>query len=210
MGSFWKFAYKRIVLLTKKMSIKSILGKHALFILTISAVIIGIIAGLVVRVYSFPEKSIQSRLIYFPGEIFLRGVKFIIIPLLSSSLITGIAGDSVAKTGAIARRTLFFFFLTTLIAVILATFLVTAIQPGRLNRDRLNEQQTKNNSSASSVSQAPKLSTLDTLMDLIRNMMPDNVVEMCFQVYRSKVETQIITGMISGFMNSHFKMMFLL
>lgn len=182
------------------MSILESLRKHALFTLTIVGVVIGVLLGFLLRTQSYAENSLALRLINFPGEVFLRGIKFIIIPLVSTSLILGVGGNSVAKTGAIARRTLVFFFLTTLLAVLLAIALVIIIQPGRLNRGRIELEESKNITIASLPSTVskedttvPKLSTWDTFMDVVRNLIPDNIVEMCFFIYRSKLDVNYTT-----------------
>ena len=181
------------------------LRKNALLILTIIAVCAGIALGFFARTFSISPNSIAIRMINFPGEIFLRGIKLLIIPLITSSLVVGIAGNSVVKSGAVARRTLLFFFITTLQSAVLGVILVLIIQPGKLNRSLLNDDET-NSTNASSLNSsppsAPKLSSLDTFMDLIRNLVPDNLIEMCFQIYRSKIE--IIRSKLSNHLiNSH-------
>lgn len=183
-------------------SVSSHLRQNILLILTIVAVSTGIGLGLFARSFNIQPGSVLLRAINFPGEIFLRGIKLLIIPLISSSLIVGIAGNSVAKTGAIARRTLFFFFVTTLEAVVLGVFLVLIVQPGKLNRQLINSVDSNTTTQGvSSDPSVPKLSTLDTFMDVVRNLVPDNLIEMCFQIYRSKIE--VIKGI-------HYNLFFLL
>lgn len=164
------------------MTLKESLRKNLLFLLTLFSIIIGVLLGFALRSKSYEPNSLAQRLIHFPGELFLRGIKLMIIPLLTSSLITGIAGDSVTHTGSIARRTLVFFLVTSVAAVLLAVVLVVTMQPGRdIVADQLK---TSFNSTSSEV----KPSGWDTLMDVLRNIVPDNFVEMAFQVHRSKFE----------------------
>lgn len=174
------------------MALRSTLRKNSLFFLTLLAVFVGVVLGFILRSQAYPANSLQRRLIHFPGEVFLRGIKFMILPLISSSLITGVAGDSVVRTGAIARRTLFFFFLTTLASVLLGIILVVFVQPGIHGHDMVDKYQADNNNTNSTIpeSNSLKLSIWDTLMDVIRNMVPDNFLEMCFQIYRSKIEAR--------------------
>ena len=66
------------------------------------------------------------------GEIFLNALKMLVIPLIVSSLIVGIAGlgdiTKVGKTGAI---TLFYFMTTTAISVVIGLAMVNFLQPGK-------------------------------------------------------------------------------
>lgn len=65
-------------------------------------------------------------------------------------------------------------------AVILGLILVSTIKPGELNRDP--------NTGTGTDLDAAKLNTADTFMDLARNLIPENMVEMCFQLYASSAE----------------------
>ena len=66
------------------------------------------------------------------GEIFLNALKMLVIPLIVSSLIVGIAGlgdiTKVGKTGAI---TLFYFMTTTAFSVVIGLAMVNFMQPGK-------------------------------------------------------------------------------
>lgn len=161
------------------MTVRSSLIKNALFVLTILSVLTGISLGLFSRSFRIDKASFLFRIINFPGEIFFRGIKLLIIPLISSSLIVGIAGPSVVKKGAIARRTFFLFLITTLQSIILAFLLAIVIKPGKLDRvqiDEFNQPDT------------PKLSSIHTFLDLFRNLVPDNLIEIGFLTYRSKIK----------------------
>ena len=67
----------------------------------------------------------------FVGTLFLNALKMLIVPLILSSIISGIAG--VGKTGALGRlggKTLIYYLSTSLIAILLGLLLVNMIQPG--------------------------------------------------------------------------------
>ncbi len=67
----------------------------------------------------------------FVGTLFLNALKMLIVPLVFSSIISGIAG--VGKTGALGRlggKTLVYYLATSLLAILLGLLLVTMIQPG--------------------------------------------------------------------------------
>ena len=81
----------------------------------------------------FPQFTLYVEWI---GTLFLRGLKMVIIPLVLSSIISGVAslqGNSVQKLGI---RTLGFYFITSTLAIVTGMILVNVIQPGiRANID---------------------------------------------------------------------------
>lgn len=170
------------------MSARSALRQNALFILTILAVISGIGLGMFARDYSIKKESLIYRLIYFPGEVFLRGIKFLIVPLITSSLIVGIAGNTVVKSGGIARKTMLYFFITTLLSVLVGVAVVMSIKPGQIKSP--TDTNSTDNKKPDASPNIPSLNAADSFMDLVRNLIPDNLIEMCFQTYRSKIQSK--------------------
>lgn len=151
------------VKLTIKETIQKQLKENVLLILTVISVAIGIALGFILRIYtnmSPPEKSYFG----FPGEVFLRILKFLILPLISSSLISGIAGLGTEKTGKIAARALIFYFCSTFSAVVLGLILVSTIRPGYLSKTKYQ--------GAFDPLSTRKVNTADTILDLIRNLFP--------------------------------------
>lgn len=69
-------------------------------------------------------------LISYPGELFMRVLKMLILPLIISSLITGTASVNVRMNGRIAVRSLTYFALTSLFNAFLGICLVLLIHPG--------------------------------------------------------------------------------
>lgn len=65
------------------------------------------------------------------GDLFLRLLKMVIIPLIVSSIITGVAGiGSSAGIGRLGLKTLSYYISTSLIAILIGLFLVNTFQPG--------------------------------------------------------------------------------
>lgn len=65
------------------------------------------------------------------GELFLRALKMLIVPLVMLSMLSGITGlGDVRKLGKVGWATLAYYATTTLAAVILGTILVSLITPG--------------------------------------------------------------------------------
>lgn len=57
--------------------------------LTIAGVVLGLVIGFLLRFSEFSEDTIM--LISFPGDILMRMLKMLILPLIVSSLIAGLA-----------------------------------------------------------------------------------------------------------------------
>ena len=65
------------------------------------------------------------------GELFLRALKSIIVPLVMLSMLTGITGlGDVRRLGTLGSRTLIYFGATTAAAVVLGAVVVSVLQPG--------------------------------------------------------------------------------
>ncbi len=65
------------------------------------------------------------------GDLFLRLLKMIIIPLIVSSIISGIAAIGSAEgIGRLGWKTLSFYMVTSLFAILLGLFIINMVQPG--------------------------------------------------------------------------------
>ncbi|RNA40028.1 excitatory amino acid transporter 3 [Brachionus plicatilis] len=176
-------------------TIKRHFKENLLLIMTVIAVCIGVGLGLYLRAntnFTPPTKK------YFgvPGELFLRALKFLILPLVSTSLITGIAGLGLQKTGKVAARAFIFYFSSTFVAVVIGLILVTTIRPGYLSRGAV----TINKDSFSK----QKVNTADTFIDLLRNLIPENMIQMTFQLYQTRLEPHYKNVTVSENTNSSY------
>ena len=68
------------------------------------------------------------------GTLFLNGLKMIIVPLITSSIIVGVAGiGSGGNLGALGGKTLLFYATTTLAAILVGLVIINVAQPGIAN-----------------------------------------------------------------------------
>ncbi|KAL4005970.1 excitatory amino acid transporter 2b isoform X1 [Oreochromis aureus] len=157
--------------------------KNLLLTLTVLGVILGAVAGMLLRVAS-PIHPDIVMVIAFPGDILMRMLKMLILPLIISSLITGLAGLDAKSSGRLGTRAMVYYMTTTVIAAILGVILVLVIHPGNPKlKENLGEGE-KNDD----------VSSLDAFFDLIRNLFPENLVQACFQQIQTvtkKVEVVI-------------------
>uniref|UniRef100_A0A8C7ED78 Amino acid transporter n=1 Tax=Nothoprocta perdicaria TaxID=30464 RepID=A0A8C7ED78_NOTPE len=130
----------------------------------------GIGVGMLVREYG-SLSNLDKFYFAFPGELLMRMLKLIILPLIISSMITGVAALDSSISGKIGLRAIIYYFCTTALAVILGIVLVVIFKPGASQRA---EEIVR-------VGSTPEVTTVDTLLDLIRNMFPENLVQACFQ-----------------------------
>ncbi|KAF0042844.1 hypothetical protein F2P81_004181 [Scophthalmus maximus] len=144
--------------------------KNMVLTLTILGVFLGSIAGMLLRHIS-PLPADVVMIIAFPGEILMRMLKMLILPLVVSSLVTGLAGLDAKSSGRLGTRAMVYYMSTTVIAAVLGVILVLLIHPGN-PKLRANLGQGKKNDEVSSI---------DAFFDLIRNLFPENLVQACFQ-----------------------------
>jgi Na+/H+-dicarboxylate symporter len=76
----------------------------------------------------------------YVGTIFLNALKMIIVPLIMSSIIVGVAGiGSGGNLGALGGKTLLFYATTTLAAILVGLVLINAVGPGYVNGEPAKE-----------------------------------------------------------------------
>lgn len=160
-----------------------IFSGQLLTIATLASVVLGVIVGLIFRASS-SEKWTERDIMYmnFIGELFLRMLKGIILPLIVSSLIAAIGSLDLSSSGKIGGRAIAYYMITTFMAVILGIILVTTIRPGVDRHEKNATEQTDVQTSNSRLSSS---TTVDTMLDLVRNMFPPNIIQACLEQYQT-------------------------
>ncbi|KAI6186203.1 Excitatory amino acid transporter 2 [Aphelenchoides besseyi] len=150
------------------------LRKNFLLVATIGAVLIGSILGFIVRTQRPSPHTVV--LISFPGELLMHMLKMMILPLIVSSLISALAQMDAKQSGRMGSLAVFYYFVTTMLAVILGIILVLTIHPGdpTLKKD------------LGTATEGQQVSTIDTFLDILRNMFPENIVQATFQQMQTK------------------------
>ncbi|XP_076258251.1 excitatory amino acid transporter 3-like [Rhynchophorus ferrugineus] len=164
--------------------IRGCISRNLLTILTVVGVLGGTAVGLLIRAMSTsPWTSREVMYLAFPGEMFLRMLKALIIPLLMSSVISAIGSLDLGLSKRIAIRSILYYATTTICAVILGILLVIAIRPGEgaVPWKPLNEED-------SSRVLTRHVLTQDTLLDLARNVFPPNLVQACIGQSQTNIQ----------------------
>lgn len=112
--------------------VRRCLRANLLVLLTVAAVVAGVVIGLGVSAAGGAEALGPARLaaFAFPGELLLRLLKMIILPLVVCSLIGGAASLDPSALGRVGAWALLFFLVTTLLASALGVGLALALKPG--------------------------------------------------------------------------------
>lgn len=152
--------------MTRSSVIKRRMRSNFLLFFTILGCGTGVALGAYAR--TLPLRPSEKAYFGFPGELFLRMLKFAIVPLIASSLVSGVASLGQSRmTSRVARRAFVYYFTTTFLAVVLGLVLVMFIKPGL--RVKLDSGSGNELSSATPPpSLARRINPLDTIFDLLR------------------------------------------
>jgi Na+/H+-dicarboxylate symporter len=102
----------------------------------------------------------------FLGDLFLRLLKMIIIPLIFTSLVSGIASLGTARSvGRVGIRTIFYYTVSTTLAITVGLTLVNIIQPG-IHLELAGAGELPEGFSTAT----------QTLPDFLLRMVPDNII----------------------------------
>ena len=95
-----------------------------------SQIIIGLVLGVIVGWAFYGSENLQTYLQPI-GDIFLNLIKMIVVPIIVSTLIVGVAGTGDMKQlGRLGGKTLIYFEIITTIAIIVGLLAANVFQPG--------------------------------------------------------------------------------
>ncbi|MBN3317127.1 EAA1 protein, partial [Atractosteus spatula] len=181
-------AQKSMTSITRE-SIKNFLWRNAFVLFTVAAVMLGIVLGFGLRSRHMSLREIKY--FSFPGELLMRMLQMLVLPLIVSSLVTGISSLDNKASGKMGMRAIVYYMVTTFIAVFIGIVMVMIIRPGKGNRD--SPLPTGNN--------IEQVQAADAFLDLIRNMFPPNLVEACFKQYKTLYTKRVYKKNITTAMN---------
>nr|XP_003406759.1 LOW QUALITY PROTEIN: neutral amino acid transporter B(0) [Loxodonta africana] len=175
--------------------VRRCLRANLLVLLTVVAVAAGVALGLGVSEAGGALALGPARLVAFafPGELLLRLLRMIILPLVVCSLVGGAASLDPSALGRLGAWALLFFLGTTLLASALGVGLALALQPGAAFAAI--------NASVGALGTgeaAPSKEVLDSFLDLVRNIFPSNLVSAAFRSYTTSYEMRRIAGDQNG------------
>lgn len=168
-------------------------------------ILIALAGGTLFGIY-FPELTIWISWI---GDLFLKLLKMVIIPLIVSSIITGIAGiGSSENLGRLGLKTIGFYMVTSLLAILLGLFLVNVIQPGTGADLSFAESMTTLPAADQSIGQLLLASIPENIFNSLAtgNMLPIIFFAMVFGFF-TNLTAEKHQKVIHGFFSSVFEVM---
>ena len=129
--------------------------------------VLGLIAGFILNFYIkdpfIKDIVLMNNVFYLGGNVFIKLMKMLVVPLVFFSIVVGVASISdIKKIGKIGGMTILIYLITTAIAVTLALGIGMTIKPGV----GLNMVGVAANTTLTAVNQ--------TMPDTILNIIPDN------------------------------------
>jgi Na+/H+-dicarboxylate symporter len=99
---------------------------EVMFVKLYQKILIGLVLGFVAGL-ALGDKAEYLKPI---GDIFIRSLQLIVIPLILATIITGVISTDVRKIGRLGIKTVLYFLITTTIAVIIGLGVANVINPG--------------------------------------------------------------------------------
>uniref|UniRef100_A0A3P8U5G2 Amino acid transporter n=1 Tax=Amphiprion percula TaxID=161767 RepID=A0A3P8U5G2_AMPPE len=170
-------------------NVRSFLRRNLFVLFTVAAVALGVILGFALRPHNLSLREIKY--FAFPGELLMRMLQMLVLPLIISSLVTGISSLDSKASGKMGVRAVVYYMVTTLVAVFIGIVIVIIIRPGKGSRD----------SPVAKTGNIEPVQAADAFLDLIRNMFPPNLVEACFKQYKTMYKKIIRTRNVTVTLN---------
>lgn len=137
------------------------------------AVIAGKLSGVEGAVFGIRFFDIYT----FLGTIFMNALKMLIVPLVLSSIITGIAG--IGDSGAMGRlgaKTLLYYLVTSLLAITLGLLLVNIVSPGIVDGEPASDVVALSEESTAEIASRVEGRGASDVVDIFIRMVPTNVI----------------------------------
>ena len=132
----------------------------------IICMVFGTILGSYFNQINFTNNGLYTFIVLL-GDIFVRLLKMVIIPLIFTSIIIGISSiNDQSKIGRLGLKTFIYYMCTSLFAILIGLTLANVIQPGvgAVTIDQVGAYDTS------------KLSTSNSILDILKRMIPTNPI----------------------------------
>lgn len=161
------------------------MGKLALHWQIIIAVVLAGIVGSIVKTLSQDGESVSLLGISvisafeYVGQLFLNALKMIIVPLIASSIIVGMCGigSSGARLAKIGTRTLLFYAITTLFAILVGLALINVISPGQYEGRPIGDLLAFESRDVSAIQETIENKGSGDVAEIFLRMIPPNIVK---------------------------------
>lgn len=137
----------------------------------ITQIVIGLFSGVIVGLLLnyFPDQKgwLVAQVLQPAGDAFIKLMKMIIVPLVFSCMVVGIAGSGGRSLGRVGTKALVYFFSVTGVAIVFGLLVGNIFQPG-VGADF--------SSAVTSTVQAPMQAASQGLGNVLLGIIPDNII----------------------------------
>jgi Na+/H+-dicarboxylate symporter len=113
----------------------------------------------------------------FIGALFMNALKMIIVPLIISSIITGVSGVGGSQgLGRLGGKTVLFYMTTSLLAILTGLLFVNMLNPGIVNGEPAREVLGLSQEAVAEVAEKVQGRSASDLSDVFLSMVPPNIV----------------------------------
>ena len=148
-------------------------------------ILIAILVGIAAGWLSGDQGQLFGVTLYgvydFVGTLFINALRMLIVPLIVSSIIVGVAGiGSGGNLGRLGGKTLLFYGATTLLAILIGLVLVNIVQPGIVDGEPARELlalEEGTRAVAESVGVAAGAGGGGQLVQMFLSMVPPNIIQ---------------------------------
>lgn len=137
-------------------------------------ILVGLILGIIVGAVFFGNPSVEKYLRPI-GTMFINMIKMIVVPIIVSTLILGVAGTGdIKQLGKLGGKTLIYFELVTTFAIIIGLFAANIFQPG----EGIDMSSLAKGDIDQYVQTTEQVQKEDHgILDIIVGIVPDNIVQ---------------------------------
>jgi Na+/H+-dicarboxylate symporter len=146
------------------------------------ALVVGVAVGLPLNHFGGAEVTLAGNLTYvgifnFIGNLFLRALKMIIVPLIAASIITGVAGVGSAKNlGRLGGKTFAYYICTTLMAILVGLLLVNVVKPGVIDGEPARSRLGLASQGMEALESKVEGRGFESLVEIFVRMIPENPI----------------------------------
>jgi proton glutamate symport protein len=147
---------------------------------TLIALVLAVAAGLMVQATGSAESGFGGAfgaVCDFVGALFMNALRMIIVPLIVSTVICGIATLGAGRDfGRLGLKTLIYYTITSMLAIVTGLFVVNLIGPGRVSPETAAALVGSAESAESIMSRVGDRGAGD-LVDIFLRMVPPNIIQ---------------------------------
>lgn len=146
------------------------------------ALLLSLGVALIIKAFHLQESWLGISLVHlcsFLGKLFMNALKMVVVPLMVASIITGVMSfKGGSNFGRLALKSVLFFLVSTLIAVIVGLVVIMALKPGYVSLE--TAERILGSSvveSSGMVMNLSKAYSVDDIMNIFLQLVPPNIIQ---------------------------------